>query len=155
VLLREWFQPPRHLLGIFLGVTFVLAVALGWLGYRLFEQDRQLEHPQIQQRLNHPADLIGARLLHELSSAQERLSGLLALSDSRLAAQAPAQAEALGSDGALVVISQRGFDCFPEGRLIAHCQDEKGELHRILTILPSPPHRHRLTCGQCEGRSLR
>ena len=41
--LRKWFQPPRHPLGLFLGITLVLAVALAWLSSRLFEQDRQLE----------------------------------------------------------------------------------------------------------------
>ena len=115
--LRKWFQPPRHLLGLFLGITLVLAVALAWLSSRLFEQDRQLERQQIQQRLNHAADLIGARLLRELSNGQERLADLLALSDAPLAAQAQAQADALGSNAAIVVLSRRGFECFPEGRL--------------------------------------
>jgi hypothetical protein len=115
--LRKWFRPPRHLLGLFLGITLVLAVALAWLSNRLFEQDRQLERQQIQQRLNHAADLIGARLLRELSNGQERLAELLALSDARLAAQAQAQADALGSNAAIVVLSERGFQCFPAERL--------------------------------------
>jgi signal transduction histidine kinase len=115
--LRKWFQPPRHLLGLFLGITLVLAVALAWLSNRLIEQDRQLERQQIQQRLNHAADLIGARLLRELSDGQERLADLLALSDAELAGKARGQAEALGSNAAIVVLSQRGFECFPAGRL--------------------------------------
>ncbi|MBZ5668783.1 MAG: hypothetical protein LAO04_03525 [Acidobacteriia bacterium] len=115
--LRKWFQPPRHLLGLFLGITLVLAVALAWLSNRLFEQDRQLERQQIQQRLNHAADVIGARLLRELSNARERLTDLLALSDAALATQARGQAEALGSNAAIVVVSQRGFQCFPAERL--------------------------------------
>jgi signal transduction histidine kinase len=115
--LKKWFQPPRHPLGLFLGITLVLAVALAWLSNRLFEQDRQLERQQIQQLLNHAADLIGARLLRELSDAQERLADLLALSDAPFATQARGQAEALGSNAAIVVVGQRGFECFPEGRL--------------------------------------
>jgi signal transduction histidine kinase len=115
--LKKWFQPPRHLLGLFLGITLVLAVALAWLSNRLFEQDRQLERQQIQQLLNHAADLIGARLLRELSNTQERLADLFALSDAALATQARGQAEALGSNAAIVVVSQRGFQCFPAERL--------------------------------------
>jgi len=115
--LKKWFQPPRHLLGLFLGITLVLTVALAWLSNRLFEQDRQLERQQIQQRLDHAADLIGARLLRELSNGQERLADLLVLSDAPLATQARGQAEALGSNGAIVVVSQRGFQCFPAERL--------------------------------------
>jgi signal transduction histidine kinase len=115
--LRKWFRSPRHPLSLFLGITLVLAVALAWLSNRLFEQDRQLERQQIQQRLDHAADLIGARLFRELSNRQEQLAGLLALSDSRLAAQAQAQADALGPNAAIVALSQRGFECFPEGRL--------------------------------------
>jgi signal transduction histidine kinase len=114
---RKWFQPPRHLLGLFLGITLVLAVALAWLSNRLFEQDRQLERQQIQQRLNHAADLIAARLLRELSNGQGRLAGLLALSEAGLGDKAQAQARALGSNAVLVVFSRRGSEGFPEGRL--------------------------------------
>jgi signal transduction histidine kinase len=115
--LKKWFQPPRHLLGLFLGITLVLAVALAWLGYRLYQQDRQLERQQIQQQLTHAADLVVAGLLRELSSQQERLAGLLALSDAELAAQAPDQAEALGSDAAIVILSHRRLQWFPAARL--------------------------------------
>jgi signal transduction histidine kinase len=115
--LTKWFRPPRRLLGLFLGITLVLAVALAGLGYRLFQQDRQLERQQIQQQLTHAAELVAAGLLRELSGQQERLAGLLALPDADVAAQAQAHAEALGSDGAIVVLGQDGCQAFPPGRL--------------------------------------
>ena len=37
-----WFRPPRHLLVSFLVFALAPVAALGWLGWRLLEQERQV-----------------------------------------------------------------------------------------------------------------
>ncbi|MGH9602309.1 MAG: hypothetical protein ACRD24_07950, partial [Terriglobales bacterium] len=86
--LNRWFRPPRYLLTLFLAVMLVLAATLGWLGWRLLEQDRALESQRIQERLENAADLIGASLLRKFSEGEDQLTGLSALSDPELGARA-------------------------------------------------------------------
>ena len=116
--LRKWFQPPRHLLGLFLGITLVLAVALAWLSSRLFEQDRQLERQQIQERLDHAAELIAANLLRELSRTQQQLADLVMLPEAQLANRAPEQAQALGPSAILVVLDRQSLQSYSSERLL-------------------------------------
>ena len=56
--LRKWFEPPHHLLTLFVATTLALATALGWLGWRILEQDRALEGQRVEEHLNQVADLI-------------------------------------------------------------------------------------------------
>ena len=37
--LRQWVERPRRLLGLFVAVMVTIAAALGWLGWRLLDQD--------------------------------------------------------------------------------------------------------------------
>ena len=41
--LREWLKQPKHVLVLFVGITLALAATLGWVGWRLLQQDRTLE----------------------------------------------------------------------------------------------------------------
>ena len=50
---REWLRPPHHWLALFGVVTLVPAAILVWLGWRLIDQDRRLEIPRAEERLNH------------------------------------------------------------------------------------------------------
>jgi signal transduction histidine kinase len=102
---------------LFLGSTLVLAVALAWLGYQLYRQDQQLERQQVEQRLAHAADLVGAGLLRELSGQHERLAGLLDVPAAELDEQARIQAEALGPDGAIVLLGHDHCQAFTAGQL--------------------------------------
>ena len=105
--LREWFRPPRHLLVLFLAVTAVPATALGWLSWRLLEQDRALENQRIQERLEHAADLIAAALHRRLTDLEEQLPAL--------AISPPADFP----EGGLIVIFQgESIQAHPRGRLL-------------------------------------
>ena len=72
----RWFQPPRHVLVLFVAVTLVPAAALVWLSWQLLKQDRALESQRLQERLDHAADLIGAALDRQLTDAVDRLPSL-------------------------------------------------------------------------------
>src|SRR5512136_2498232 len=68
--LREWFRPPRHLLALFVAVIALPAMALAWLAWRTFEQDKALERQRLQERLETAATTIVTGLsvrLDELS----------------------------------------------------------------------------------------
>jgi len=49
--LRRWLEPQRRLLGLFVAVMVTIAAALGWLGWRLLDQDRDLSRQRVQERL--------------------------------------------------------------------------------------------------------
>ena len=113
-----WFRSPRYLLTMFLAITLVLAASLSWLGWRLLKQDRALESQRIQERLDNAADLIAASLLHKFSESKDRLTSLLALSDSDL----PARASELSGQGAgtafIVVFRPQAVDAYPRSALL-------------------------------------
>jgi hypothetical protein len=46
-----WFRPPRPLLVAFLAFALAPVAALGWLGWRLLEQERALERQRAHERL--------------------------------------------------------------------------------------------------------
>lgn len=94
---REWLRAPRHWLALFGVVTLVPAVVLVWLGWRLIDQDRRLEIPRAEERLNRTADLIAAGLGHEVRATIDQMPGWLAAPPPPIAAQA-----------ALVRISSQG-----------------------------------------------
>lgn len=116
--LSEWFGPPRHLLVLFLAVMLVLVAALGWLSWRFVQQDRELESQRIQEHLDYTADLIGAALVRKLSETQEQLTGLLALSESQLAAKASLLVEPAGETALIAVMRPQGVDVYPRTILL-------------------------------------
>jgi hypothetical protein len=73
-----WFQPPRHLLASFLVFALAPVAALGWLGWRLLEQERALERQRAHESLQNAADRIGATLARQLTEIEQRLSSLVA-----------------------------------------------------------------------------
>ena len=72
----RWFRPPRNLLALFLAVTVIPTIALGWLSWRLLEQDRALASQRVQEQLEHAADLVAADFEGRLADIQERLPAL-------------------------------------------------------------------------------
>jgi len=69
-------------------VTLVPAAILVWLGWRLIDQDRRLEIPRAEERLNHTADRIAAGLAHELRATLDQMPGWLAAPPPVVAARA-------------------------------------------------------------------
>lgn len=71
--LREWLQPPRRLIALFLLVTLVPSTALVVLGWRLLEQDRALSLNQLSERREQAADLAVLELEHVVAGAEHAL----------------------------------------------------------------------------------
>jgi signal transduction histidine kinase len=116
--LSRWFRPPRYLLTLFLGIMLVLAATLGWLGWRLLEQDRALENQRTQERLDNAADLIGASLLRKLSEGEGQLTGLLGLSDPELGARASGVTGQAGGSALIIVFRSQAVDAYPRTSLV-------------------------------------
>ena len=66
-------RSARLLLALIVGVTVVPLATLVWLGWRLLEQDRALEHQQVHQRVERAADLIVASVQRAVSASEGRL----------------------------------------------------------------------------------
>ena len=65
--LRDWLRPPRQVLGIFLAVAVLSTAALGWLTWRLLDQDAQLEAQRERVRLEQAADATVAGMQRSLA----------------------------------------------------------------------------------------
>lgn len=115
---RQWFEPPHHLLTLFLAITLVLATGLGWLGWRILEQDRALEGQRVQERLSQVADLVSASLSRTIAGLDERLGGISALPEPAVAREASRLAQELGSADIIVVFHPQGIDAYPRSRLV-------------------------------------
>ncbi len=76
--LREWSRSARHPMALFLAVTLVPGIVLGWLGGRLLHADQALESRRIQARLETAAETIAAALDRRVVEYEERLSSLAA-----------------------------------------------------------------------------
>jgi signal transduction histidine kinase len=95
-------RPPAHLITLVIAITAVPMATLLWLGWRFSQQDRVLEHQQIQQRVERGADLVVAALQRVIGASEQRMAG-----DSR---QWP--------DGAVVVtFRDEAVEAFPRGHL--------------------------------------
>ena len=115
---RDWLRPPRHLVTLFLGITLVLMGTLGWLGWRLFRQERALERQRVQDRLERGADVVATELGRELSSVEDQLGTLSAISPSDLPRAATEYAERFSDDAVIVVLDANGVDAYPNARLL-------------------------------------
>ena len=82
--INAWLRPPRHLVVLFLGITLVLIVALGWLGGRLLQQDRALERQRVQDRLELAADRAAAAFARRLAVIEDSLVRLATSCGGRL-----------------------------------------------------------------------
>ena len=116
--IRDWLRPPRSLLVLFLGTTLVLTAGLGWLGWRLLQQDRAVEAQRVRDRLDSSADLIAAEIRQTLSATEAQLTRLSTLSDSRLQQTASEYAEELSEDALVVVFRPGAVDAYPKERLL-------------------------------------
>jgi len=103
---------------LFLAITLVLAGALAWLGWRLFQQDRILQTQRIQEHLERSADLVATELQQILSDTRERLAEYATLSESQLSSSAASESGQLTDDGLVLVLSQQGLITYPDNRLL-------------------------------------
>ena len=117
---KKRIRPPRHLLWLFLSITSVLTAALGWLGWQLLQQERELSRQRIQEHLDAAADLITAALHKDLSELERNLTDLANISRGGLAGEATGFARDLPGDSALLLIDAGGAESLPGDRLLFH-----------------------------------
>lgn len=106
--LKQWFEPPRHILLLFLAVTLASAGALVWLGWHLIEHDRALERQRTLEHLDHAADHLAGVLQRTLTELENQLP--------QWAAE-PGAKPALG-EVVLVVATANGVQVYPAQPLL-------------------------------------
>ena len=70
---KIWRQPPRPLLVVLYSFTAVCIFLLGWLAWRLIDQERLVESQRAQERIEQEADRVVATLRGGLADLGERL----------------------------------------------------------------------------------
>jgi signal transduction histidine kinase len=105
--LREWFRPPRHLLALFVAVIALPAMALAWLAWRTFEQDKALERQRLQERLETAATTIVTGLSVRLDELSRQVP-LLAVATN----------VSLPDDSVLLTVGDGAMTDSPPGRLL-------------------------------------
>jgi len=122
----------------FLLIVCTLVAGLGWLGWRVLEQDRALERQRIVERLGTGADLAATALAGRLAELDDRL----VLVDAAPAAQRASRASAIvGPRGDGVLILRFGRD-----RVDAY--PSSGLLYYPLAPGSPPPSPNRFTRGE-------
>ena len=107
MILREWFRPPRHLLALFIVVIGLPAIALAWLAWRTFEQDKALERQRLQERLETAASSLVTALSLRLDELSRQVQVLAA-----------ATTVSLPDDSVLLTIRDDAVMDSPTGRLL-------------------------------------
>jgi signal transduction histidine kinase len=123
-------RSPRQLLALFLGTTFVLLAALGWLGWQSLQQDRRVEAQLVRDRLESATDVIAAQIRQNLTDTEEQLSRLAAVPAETLHDAASDYAKRLGDDALLAVFDPPRVTAYPIGRLL---------YYPVLPEVPDPP----------------
>lgn len=118
--LRQWLRPPRHYVVAFVGTALALLATLGWLGWRLLEQERDLADQRTRAQLESAADVVTASLSRRLTETEAELGRLSSMPAESLDAAARRYARTLGEDAVLVVFAATGIVSYPSGRLLYH-----------------------------------
>ncbi|MDP3775176.1 MAG: HAMP domain-containing sensor histidine kinase [Gemmatimonadales bacterium] len=116
--LRDWLQPPRRLVVLFLLIALIVVTAMGGLAWRFLDQDRALERQRTQDRLERTADVITAALGRGAAEAREALTRLSSVARTELRTAAARWAGTLKADALVVILTADGVEGFPSGRLL-------------------------------------
>jgi signal transduction histidine kinase len=74
----DWLRAPRQLRLVFLAVMLLLTATLGWLGFQLVAQDRELSEKRLDDQRETAADLAVVELKTRISAIEQDLSVILA-----------------------------------------------------------------------------
>src|SRR5688572_20275475 len=107
---------PHPLLTRFVTITIVLVAALGWLGWRLLAQDRELERQRTRDRLEDSAEIIAAGLLRSMGALTDTLTQLARMPPAAANEEAARVGATLPDDALLLLASPAALDAFPRGR---------------------------------------
>jgi signal transduction histidine kinase len=106
--MNEWLRAPRSLLLILFLLTLVSISAVGWLGWKLLEQERLVEAQRAQERLELKADQIATTVRGTLAETGDRLS----------AWDAAPPRDGKPADGLLLLLTGSTLAAFPPERLL-------------------------------------
>jgi len=122
---------PRHavtfrnihvIVGTSVGLVLLVSLALGWLGWRLLEQEEFLQNQQAHSRLENTAEVVLQRFLRSMAEKEAELSRIgtvLPAADIRMDVFSSASASSVQGGGPLLVgFSKSGLEVQPSGRLI-------------------------------------
>jgi signal transduction histidine kinase len=107
------FRSLGRLLVPLLLIVCVLSGGLGWLAWRVIEQDRALESQRILDRLGTGADLAGSALLRRLVEVEDLLSQIEAAPEPQWPERASRVTGSPAGDAVVVVFRQERIDAFP------------------------------------------
>jgi signal transduction histidine kinase len=104
---RSWFGGPKRLLWSFALVLLLPALAVGWLGLRLIEQDRELESRLRRERRDVAGERVVAGLERAVSATERQLRD-------------PSPGIDIGSDAdaVLVILRAQGLEASPAAHLL-------------------------------------
>lgn len=105
----EWLRGPRQLRVVFLATMLLLTGTLGWLGWRLLQQDQQLSTQRMAERRETDADIAVAALEHRLAAVDQDVTDLLAKGE---------PPEPLNDGMVLLEFGDRQIRIWPQGRLL-------------------------------------
>jgi signal transduction histidine kinase/tetratricopeptide (TPR) repeat protein len=112
------FRSLGRLVLPFLLIVCVLLAGLGWLGWRVLEQDRTLESQRMQDRLGTGADSIATALLGRLVEAEDLLAQLEAAPEGQWPARALAITGPASADAVIVILRPTRVEAFPPSALL-------------------------------------
>lgn len=114
---RKWTYAPQFPLVLLLVTTILSAAALGWLSWRLVQQDQALESQRVQERLENAAELMAATLERRLAELDQVIGTVAAAPRARLRLSASELGQRLPDNSVLVVFDEDGAEAYPAGRL--------------------------------------
>ncbi len=106
----QWLRAPRQLRLVFIATMLLLSGTLGWLAWRLLDQDQQLLLQRLAEQRDTAADLVVAAMEKRLTAVEQDLDHVPAADSSKRLAQA---------EGAIVFqFLPDVIRAWPENRLI-------------------------------------
>ena len=103
---------------MFLLISLGPAAALGWLSWRLLEQDRALAAQRIQERMENAADMVSAYLRQDQTEVEEKLARLVTLPRADLPAAVTREGNNLGNGVILVYFRREEVHAYPRKQLL-------------------------------------
>ncbi|MEX2270035.1 MAG: HAMP domain-containing sensor histidine kinase [Vicinamibacterales bacterium] len=103
---------------LFLGTTLAFLAAIGWLGWRSLEQDRDLEVQTVRERLEDATDSIAAEIRNNLADIEARLDRFSSLPADAAAEAVAAYSTNLGDNALIALFDSDGVRAFPRRRLL-------------------------------------
>jgi signal transduction histidine kinase len=103
---------------LFVGITAVSVTALGWLGWKLVQQDQALARTRAYERRENAVGLAVSELQKQLAQVETALTELANLPESEFRSHAANYGRRLAADAVLIVFNGKGVQAIPAQRLL-------------------------------------